>query len=82
MRTSKPEIIIVHETAMQSYLVDSSTFVLFAALIGLGIFLDSTAMQWVGAIIGFLTIAAKTNRHRRMTPDEARKRISEIEAAP
>lgn len=78
---TKPEVIIVHETTLQSYLVDSSTFVMFAALIGLGVYLDSSAMQWIGAIIGFFTIAAKSNRHNRMTFDQARKRIDELEAS-
>jgi len=77
----KPEIIILHETVLQSYLVDSSTFVLFAALISFGVFLDSSAMQWVGALIGFCTIVGRASRKQRLSFDEARKRIDELEAA-
>ncbi|MFU0504155.1 hypothetical protein [Pseudaminobacter sp. NGMCC 1.201702] len=77
----KTEIIILHETVLQSYLIDTSTFILFLALIGIGVYLDSTAMQWIGAIIGFFTIAGRASRKRRMSFDEARKRIDELEAS-
>ncbi|WP_028753685.1 hypothetical protein [Rhizobium leucaenae] len=80
MRT-KTEIIILHETVLQSYLVDSSTFLLFAALIGLGIYLDSAAMQWIGGILGMLTVCDRSMRHSRMTVEQARKRLDEIAAA-
>lgn len=77
---TKTEVIIVYETVLQSYLIDTSTFVLFAALIGLGIFLDSTALQWIGGLMGIFTICARIDRHKRMTVDQARKRLDEIEA--
>ncbi|RUM99152.1 hypothetical protein EET67_04960 [Pseudaminobacter arsenicus] len=74
-------MIIVHETVLQSYLVDTSTFILFLALIGIGVYLDSTAMQWIGAFVGFFTIAGRANRKRRMSIDEAHKRLDELEAS-
>lgn len=80
MRT-KTEVIIVHETMLQSYLVDSSTFLLFAALIGLGLYLDSSALQWIGGLMGMITICARTLRHDRLSIADARKRLDEIEAA-
>ena len=54
--SAKPqaEVIIVHETILKSVVVDATTFVLFLALIGIGWLLNSDAMQWVGAIIGFM----------------------------
>ncbi|MCZ7855007.1 hypothetical protein O9X81_00090 [Agrobacterium salinitolerans] len=76
----KTEVIVIHETVLQSYLADSSTFLLFAALIGLGVYLDSSAMQWVGAIIGFLTMAGRISRLNRLTIDQARKRLDALEA--
>lgn len=77
----KTEVMIIHETVLQSYLIDTSTFIMFAALIGLGVYLDSAAMQWVGALIGFVTIAGRIARHGRMTIEQARKRLDELESA-
>lgn len=77
----KTEIIVLHETVLQSYLIDSSTFLLFAALIGLGVYLDSSAMQWVGAIIGFFTMCGRINRQSRLTIPEARAKLDEMEAS-
>lgn len=76
----KTEIIVLHETVLQSYLIDSSTFVLFAALIGLGVYLDSAAMQWAGAILGFMTMCSRLNRQNRLTIPEARAKLDELEA--
>jgi hypothetical protein len=83
MTKAKPEteIIILHETVLQSYLVDSSTFLLFVALIGVGVYLDSTVLQFIGGLMGIATICARHSRHNRMTIDEARKRLDELEAA-
>lgn len=78
---SKPEVIIVHETVLQSWLIDASTLALFVALISIGVYLDSAAMQWVGAIVGFLAIPMKAVRRNRLSFDEARKRLDELEAA-
>lgn len=75
-----PEIIILHETVLQSWLIDASTLALFVALIGIGVYLDSSAMQWAGAIIGFLTLASKANRKNRLSYEDPRKRIDELEA--
>jgi hypothetical protein len=58
--SDKPKTyIIVIEPVGKSLARDAGTFAMFAALIGLGVLLDSAAMQWVGAIIGFLAIFAK-----------------------
>jgi uncharacterized protein (AIM24 family) len=81
--TTTPDVIIIHETFVKSWLRDLSTFTLFVALIGLGIVLDSGAMQWMGAIIAFLTIMAKASgvqKKNRRTIAEARKFLDDIEA--
>ncbi|MGR9056045.1 hypothetical protein ACU8NH_09065 [Rhizobium leguminosarum] len=78
---TKTEIIILHETVLQSYLIDSSTFLLFAALIGLGVYLDSNAMQWIGGLMGIVTISARAIRKDRLSIAGARKRLDELEAA-
>lgn len=79
----KPEVILIRETARESWKADMSSVVGFVALIGIGVVLDSTAMQWVGAILGFITFMGRFNRmmkDNRLTIEQARKRLDEIEA--
>jgi len=81
--SEKPEVIIIRETPLESWIADMSSVACFVALIGIGIALGSNAMQWVGAILGFLTIisrAARAAKDNRMTIEQARKRLDEIEA--
>ena len=78
-----PEVIILRETALQSWISDMSSVVGFVLLIGIGIYLDSTVMQFCGGILGFLTIVVKATRagkDGRMSIVEARKRLDEIES--
>jgi len=80
--TKTTPVIIVHETIAQSWIRDASSVAGFVALISIGVYLDSSAMQWVGAILGFLTIcgsATAAARKHKMTVAEARKRLDEIE---
>ncbi|PWL18858.1 hypothetical protein DKP76_07290 [Falsochrobactrum shanghaiense] len=80
--TSKPEVIIVHETVLKSWMRDASTFILFAALIGIGVLLQSVALQWVGAIIAFITISAKaTNVGRSYSIPQARAKLDQLEVS-
>lgn len=80
--SKKPEIIIIRETMLQSWISDASSVVGFLALIGIGVYLESNAMQWAGAILGFITICGKAfERDKRMTVAEARKRLDDIEGA-
>ena len=77
-------VVIIHETTLKSWLRDASTFALFASLIGLGIILNSGAMQWMGAIIAFLTIGGKASglhKKNRKTIAEARQFLDDLEAA-
>ena len=75
------EIILLHETTVQSLTSDAGTFAMFGALIGLGWLIGSDAMQWFGGIIGFITIFAKSaTSSRRMTIAQARSRLDELEA--
>lgn len=81
---SKPEreIIILHETVAQSWFRDASTVAGFVALIGIGVYLESAALQWVGALLGFLTIInrmARLLKDNRFTIAQARARLDEIE---
>lgn len=79
--SKRPEVIIVHESIAESWARDASSVVGFILLIGIGVYLESNAMQWVGAIIGFVTIVSLAmKRDNRLSVSEARKRLDEIEA--
>ncbi|SLN74809.1 hypothetical protein ROJ8625_04105 [Roseivivax jejudonensis] len=76
------EVIIVSETPLQSWMRDASTFALFAGLVGLGVWTDSSAMEWAGfliAILFFLIKASVITSKNVHTISEARKRLDEIE---
>lgn len=78
-----PEVILIHETKLDSVVKDGTTFAMFVALIMIGVILDSAAMQWVGALIGFIVIVgrgARIAKDNRFTVDAARKRLDQIEA--
>jgi hypothetical protein len=84
MMEKKPEVILLYETVAQSWARDASTFALLLCLIGMGVILQSSAMQWFGAVVGFIVIcnrAGEAFKKNRMTIDQARKRLDEIEAA-
>lgn len=84
MSKQTEHVIVLCETTLQSWCRDLSTFALFAGLIGLGVYLESSAMQWVGAIIAFtVTIAKSTGLHKRSrkTVAEARAFIDELATA-
>lgn len=79
---NKPTVIILHETVLQSLARDAGTFFMLAALIGLGVLLQSVALQWVCAIMGLLWLVARGSRHvRGVSIADARKRLDELEAA-
>lgn len=72
MSDTENDIYISYETALYSWVHDASTFVMAAGLIGLGVYLESTAMQWTGAIVFFLTtIATAALDKKRQTPQQA-----------
>lgn len=79
----KEEIIIViaeGETVRQSWASDASTFALCVGLIGLGLWVDSSAMQWLGAVFAFVaTLARVGSKAKRLTVSEAKNRLDEIE---
>lgn len=74
-------VIVLHETPLQSWVRDASSVVMFITLIGIGVFLESNAMQWVGAILGFLVIIGKAaNLSNKMTVSEARAHLAALDA--
>lgn len=75
------KIIVVRETLAKSILRDIGTLGLFVSLIGVGVALDSGAMQWTGAAVGFLVIIGRTAGHRKeLTIQQAREYLDKLEA--
>lgn len=76
-------VILIHETILQSLARDAGTFATIAGLVAIGIVVESTALQWIGAIMGFLTVIARSSgavQRSRMTVAQARTKLDEIEA--
>lgn len=63
MHRQKEKLIIVmrQESVLTSWMRDASTLALVVALIGIGIVLESSAMQWFGAVVAFTTIIIKAS---------------------
>lgn len=61
-KPSPPRVIFVQESLRVSILRDITTFATIAGLWSLGYFTGSSALEWVGAIIGLIVIVAKASR--------------------
>lgn len=80
---SKVERIIISEgeTVAKSWARDASALALFCGLIGIGVYVGSTAMQWVGALVGFIVIMAKSGTvTHKLTIPEAQDYINDLAA--
>jgi len=78
------EVILLQESVWQSFCRDALTFATFAAMIGLGVYLDSSAMQWVGGVLFFIALMARvvnTGKRNTYTIEQAREKLDEIEEA-
>lgn len=73
-KTDEPKVVLLHETVAQSLLRDAGTFCMLVACMGVGWFLDSSAMQWAGFIMFFLFIFGRvmgTAKNNQKTPQAA-----------
>lgn len=80
---SKVERIIIAEgeTVAKSWARDASTLALFCGLIGIGVYVDSLAMQWSGALVAFVVILAKAGVvTHKFTVSEAQDYINDLAA--
>jgi len=82
--SDKTEIIILRESVIGSLIKDLGTVVVFLVLIGFGVYMQSCAMQWTGAIIGWVVVSSMATRihkgYMKFTIVDARKRLDEMEA--
>jgi hypothetical protein len=70
--TAPTQIIVITESTFQGWARDASTLALFVSLIGIGIALDSSALQWVGAFVGFTAIIARAaGKAKKLTKEQA-----------
>lgn len=79
----KPQVILIRESLTTSVLRDAITFCMTLGLIGIGIWADSSAMQWVGALMTFMAFYARVSGLRAASTysiPEARTRLDELEA--
>ena len=77
-----PTVILLRETWWRSLVKDAGSFAMVAGLAGVGVLLDSTALQWIGAIMGFLWVMARGSeamRKAKCTIPEARTKLDELE---
>lgn len=74
-----PEIIIISESVFQSWAIDAGTYVMALALIAPGYFLNSSAMQWLGVIIFFVSLGGSSKKiATRMTIAEAKAKLAHL----
>lgn len=79
----KPEevTIVLIKNYWSGYLQSVAWLAALAACIGLAVWLESTAMQWVMAIFWFLSVigwAMGERARKRMTPEDALREINGI----
>lgn len=69
------------ETVLQSWMRDASALALFLVLIGVGVWLESPAMQWAGAFVAFIAVTGcALVRNHKCTVEEAQAKLDEIRA--
>lgn len=69
-----PLIILATETALLSWARDASSFVMAAAMTGVGRLLNIVPLEWIGAVLFMLTLvssASALRRSYRKTPQQA-----------
>ncbi len=82
----KKLVIVIMDSRLKNSLRETiSTLVVLIAPITLGIAMQSTAMQWVGFVLGFMAVFSYANRivseNTRHTITEARQLLDALEKA-
>lgn len=78
------KVIIIRENLAESIAKDCFTFLMLTGLVFVGWLLESTALQWIGALMGFAAVCVKASgAQKRRTFDiaGARKLLDEMESA-
>lgn len=73
-------IIFIRESMWQSIVSDTFTYGGLLAMIGVGVWLDSNALQWIAGLMWVLALGGRLrNESGRMTLEQAKKKIEEWE---
>ncbi|MBL4757416.1 MAG: hypothetical protein JKY32_07210 [Rhizobiales bacterium] len=75
----KHTIIFLRETITECFIRDASTLLTVLAMIGIGVYVESDAMQWLGAVFAFIAIMSKSKSvalHYNL--EEAAQKIKEM----
>lgn len=77
--TDAPTVIVIHESAAKSLFRDAGTFCLVVGIIGVGVLLNSPAMQWCGFLMLVVIAFARALLHKsaRHTPQDAADFLAE-----
>ena len=77
------KIVILRETLLQSIIIDIFTLLTTVGMVGIGVWLESTALQWVGAIMSMIAafgmVQAIVSNSYKYTINDARKKLDEME---
>lgn len=80
---SETEVIIVRETLRESIAKDVFSVAALTAAVSLGVWLESSAMQWIGGVLWILVVVSRLLRllkDNRMSIEEARAFLDKLEA--
>ena len=80
--SKKTKVIIIRETLAESLLSAAISFVSLTSMISVGVYLESSAMQWVAGIIWMLWIVGRSQSlmsRSIMTIQQAKEFLSELE---
>ena len=73
-RDTGPEVIIIYRSGFTAWLHSAVIWGALLGMIGVGVWLDSTALQWVAALMWFLSVVAyvkNLEKRNPRTPQEA-----------
>ncbi len=80
--SDKPTVVLLKDTIAQSVIKNFAYFAMLTGTIGLGVYLQSSAMQWAGFFLAAITIIGhgmRTLKDNRLTIAQARAKLDEIE---
>lgn len=68
------QVVMVNETIVESIGRDAVTFVTLLGSVGIGVLVDSTALQWIAGLtwcVWFIALVGNASTIHRKTPQEA-----------
>ena len=68
---TKPSVLLIRESAWQSIVSDTYSAIAAIGVMGIGWWLNSSAMQWCGFLLFWITLAANTKDDKRRSPQDA-----------